>query len=588
MEENMEKSESIEKLEKYEKGEVETIYRKSKNPISKSVFDGIEDLSVRQGLAFSFRPDFNQRSYSPEEGIICEQDVGVKMRDGVMIYADIYRPEDETKKIPVILSWSPFGKRPFEGAGDWQAMGVPPGTLSGMMKFESCDPGYWCHNGYAVANVDPRGIGWSEGDVNLFGTQDGLDGYDFIEWIAQQPWCNGKVTLYGNSGVAMTQWRIAAEQPPHLACIAPWEGSSDIYRETFFEGGIPAITFNEFIIASLTGDGYIDDMVAMARKYPLMNPYWEDKIPKFANVRVPAYVAAGWQHFHLRGTVNAFRKIKSPKKWIRIHSEFEWPDAYNPDNLEDLKHFYDRYCKNIRNGWELTPKIRLDVMDAGSWDIQKKRPEIEFPLARTQYKKLYVDAASHALSLNPVEKESKVSYDGKEGQVTFDIRFDEDTELTGYMKLRLWVEADGHDDMDMFINIQKLDLNGNFLATDVLGEHHPGAWGKMRASRRKLDEKLSTSYNPVQAHTVEEKLKPKEIVPVDIEIVPHSRFWHKGESLRVEVAGRYIRDKGWFEPLGWDVDNKGNHIIHSGGQYDSYLQIPVVPPKYQVGDYIYR
>ena len=61
----------------------------------------------------------------------------------------------------------------------------------------------------------------------------------------------------------------------------------------------------------------------------------------------------------------------------------------------------------------------------------------------------------------------------------------------------------------------------------------------------------------------------------------------KGQKLRVQVAGRYIRE-GWFEPLTWETNNKGNHIIHSGGKYDSYLQVPIIPPRYQAGSYVYR
>jgi hypothetical protein len=227
-------------------------------------------------------------------------------------------------------------------------------------------------------------------------------------------------------------------------------------------------------------------------------------------------------------------------------------------------------------------------MDAYDYDYQTNRPEKEFPLARTQYKKLYVDAARGALSFEPVAKESKVSYEGETGSTTFDITFEEDTEITGFMKLRLWVEADGNDDMDLFIAIQKLDQDGNWLPVNVLGEPHPGAWGKMRVSHRELDEKLSTDFQPVQAHRKEEKLKPGEIVPVDIEIWPHSRIWHKGEQLRVLVSGHYIRPEGWLEPFSWETNNKGNHVIHSSGKYDSYLQVPVIPPKYQAGDYVYH
>lgn len=567
-------------------GEMDVIYSKCREPFSLENMDVSENGAGMLAMGMGLCPPLNQRVYEAAPGILCEQDVPVKMRDGITIYCDIYRPSRE-EKVPVIISWSFYGKRPSEAMSEWQIMGVSPGTVSKMAKFESPDPAYWCHKGYAIANVDPRGVGYSEGDVSFFGTQDGLDGYDFIEWISQQHWCSGNVGMGGNSAVAMTQWRIAAMCPPHLKCIAPWEGTSDIYRESLFEGGIPALTFNEFIIGAITGKGCVDNPIEMGRKSPLMNTYWEDKIPEFKNIRIPVYAAACWNHFHLRGTFEGFRKIKSSKKWIRTHREFEWPDAYDLKNLAELNLFFDRYLKDIHNSWESTPRVRLEVEDALDCNYQDNRPEKEFPLKRTEYKKLYLDAADTTLSLHPVEKEGSCRYDAGEGLVNFDIRFEEDTEITGYMKLRLWVQADGHDNMDLFVNIQKLSTQKEWIPVSVLGEPHPGTWGKMRVSHRALDEEKSKHFQPVQSHLKEEKLREGEIVPVEVEIVPSSRFWHKGQFLRVQVAGHYIRE-GWFEPLSWDVDNKGRHILHTGGTYDSYLQIPVIPPRFQDGDCIYR
>jgi predicted acyl esterase len=353
------------------------------------------------------------------------------------------------------------------------------------------------------------------------------------------------------------------------------------------EGGIPAIGFSNFILSSLVGLGYVDDAPAMALKYPYINEYWKDKIPDFSKIKIPAYITICWQYFHLRGTTEGWRRIRSNKKWLRAHREFEWQDTYNPNNLQDLIRFYDRYLKDIRNGWELTPKVRLEVMDAYDCDIQKDRVEKEFPIARTQYKKIYLDAASSSMTWEQVPYESKAKYDPVSGETTFDIKFTEDIELIGYPMLHAWFECEGHDDMDVFINIQKLDEEGNFLPTTVLGEPHPGTWGRARVSRRELDPKLSTKYQPVQAHLKDEKLSPGEIVPIDIEIVPICRFWHKGQQLRLQIAGRYIRE-GWFEPFFWDTDNKGTHVIHTGGKYDSYLQIPVIPPRYTAGNYVYR
>ena len=582
----------ITKKEKFGEVEVETLYRETRRPVAlgaiketKDSVDGLDEKTL-EGASLGCCAPFNRRDYLAEKGIICEQDVPVTLRDGTIIYTDIFRPANETD-IPALISWSYFGKRPGEGFDEWQIIGVPPGTVSRMAKFESPDPAYWCRHGYAVANVDPRGVGRSEGDINMFGTQDGRDGYDFIEWLAAQWWCSGKVGMSGNSGVAMTQWRIAAEQPPHLTCIAPWEGTGDLYRESLAEGGIPMQSFNDFIVGSLIGEHFVDDTANMIKQFPFLNEYWEDKIPKWNKIKIPVSTTICWNHFHLRGSTEGFRRIRSTKKWIRTHQEFEWPDTYSSFGLEDLRKFFDRYLKELRNGWELTPRVRLEVMDAYNYNYQTNRPEREFPLARTEYKKLYVDAAKKALSFEPVAAESKISYEGEKGFTTFDITFNETTEITGYMKLRLWVEAEGNDDMDFFVAIQKLDEEGNWLPVTVLGEPHPGAWGKMRVSRRELDPKLSTDFQPIQAHKRDQKLKPGEIVPVDIEIWPHSRIWHEGQQLRVLLSGHYIRE-GWFEPFIWDTNNKGNHVIHSGGKYDSYLQIPVIPPKYTAKNYVYR
>jgi len=562
---------------------------------------------------FNYCPALNPRTYEAAPGIICDQDVAVKMRDGITIYADIYRPSDESRTYPVLISWSPFGKRMGEtDSSGWQLMGVPPKTVSHMTKFESPDPMYWCYKGYAVANVDPRGSGNSEGDTPNFDSQEGRDGYDFIEYITSMPWCSGKAGLCGNSGVAMSNWRIAAEQPPHLACIAPWEASGDMYRESLAPGGIPCPSFNKTIMEGISCRTWFDASHENIFKYPEMNEYWEDKIPRWKDIRVPAYVCAGWCHFHLRGSIEGFRKIRSVKKWLRIHRDYEWPDAYNPYNIEELNRFFDRYLKDIHNGWELMPKVRMDVMDAYDYDFRSRREEREFPLARTEYRKLYLNAAGQNCSYEAFGQESEITYDPNgeisfevipdqplpeninynenAGVAWFDYRFTEDTEISGYMKLRLWVECRGYDNMDMFVWIKKFGQEGEYLPVWAIREPFRGAWGYMRVSHRELDEKLSSDFQPVQSHRNIQPLRPGEIVPVDIEIWPHSRIWHAGETLRIEIEGRYVKSE-WFEDrkVTFTEDNgDGIHVIHTGGKYDSFLQIPVIPPKYQAGEYVYR
>ncbi len=563
---------------------IDKLYTKELIPIKPEEFDKLSDKEKKLHKPYPFDP----HTYEAAPGIICEQDVGVEMRDGVVLYADIFRPKDEAEKVPAILAWSNYGKRPNEYRPPELVAytpGVPKGSISPMAKFEAPDPAFWVPNGYAVINVDIRGIGYSGGYHEQFGKQDAEDGYDFIEWCAEQPWCNGKVAMSGSSALAISQWHIAAEQPPHLACIAPWEGMSDMYRESLCEGGIPSFRFTNFATAGACGLKGIDDQGGMIERYPLMNAYWRDKVADFSKITVPAYVTAGWNHFHLRGSVIGWRKMSSEHKWLRCHREFEWPDYYTHKYLLELKAFFDRYCKGIYNGWESTPRVRIGVQDRFDEDWQVDRPEEDFPIPRTRYEKLYLDAGSMKMSSEPVAQVAEASYDAETGEADFDYTFDRDTELTGYMRLRLWVEARGHDDMDLFITVKKLSRTGVEQPITVFNGSapHPGAWGKLRVSHRELDPELSTNFEPVQSHERELKLSPGEIVPVDIEINPTSRIWHAGETLHLQIAGRYIRDPHWIEPLIWETDNAGEHVIHTGGEFDSWLQIPVIPPKYDDG-----
>ena len=146
---------------------IEVIYRKGNGGYTKEEMEQ-KIMSGEQVSPFSYCPELNTHTYEAAPGILCDRDTPVKMRDGVTIYADIFRPAD-SGPVPLIISWGPFGKNMMEGNGKFQPVGVPPKTVSPMAKFESADPGYWVPNGYAVANVDPRGVGNSEDLVSNWG-----------------------------------------------------------------------------------------------------------------------------------------------------------------------------------------------------------------------------------------------------------------------------------------------------------------------------------------------------------------------------------------------------------------------------------
>jgi predicted acyl esterase len=190
------------------------------------------------------------------------------------------------------------------------------------------------------------------------------------------------------------------------------------------------------------------------------------------------------------------------------------------------------------------------------------------------------------MTANQEKKEAHVRYKAddmtdKTHNARFEFQFEEKTELTGYIKLKLWVQADGSNDMDLFVAIQKIDRAGYIVPFPFFGNHDDGpvALGWLRVSHRELDEKKSTPYQPVHKHQREIKLKAGEIVPVEIEIWPSSTLFVRGEKLRVVVQGSDIYSFPYERHTNEHTStiNKGEHVIYSGGKYDSHLLVPVIP-----------
>jgi len=154
--------------------------------------------------------------------------------------------------------------------------------------------------------------------LRWLGAQDGRDGYDAIEHVHKLDWCTGKVALAGNSWLAMSQWFIAAENPPHLTCFAPWEGASDFYRDTLCRGGVPYpcdLMWN-LLETTMIGRGQAESALGMLNKYPLYNDYWEDKCAKLDQIKIPAYVLASYSSaLHTTGCIRGYNDLGSKGKW---------------------------------------------------------------------------------------------------------------------------------------------------------------------------------------------------------------------------------------------------------------------------------
>jgi uncharacterized protein len=405
--------------------------------------------------------------------------------------------------------------------------------------------------------------------------------------VATQPWSNGKSGLIGVSYLAWSQWRIASLNPPHLAAINPWEGVSDFYRELAYHGGVPETYFvpglKTFMSFTTTS---VEDVAGMIPEHPLYDDYWRSKNPDLSQIKVPAFVVASWtdQGLHTRGTFEGFRRIGSADKWLLAHGRKKWQFFYEQVDMQ--RQFFDKFLKGLPTELDHWPKVRIEVRDRYYWG--DFRTENEWPPTRTEYRPLYLNAADKTMGPQPVAQSGEVRYrvddaSDKSQRAEFAATFDEPTELTGYMKLKLWVQAAGSDDLDLFVALEKIDRSGKVVKFPFFSCHEDGplALGWLRASHRELDMSKSTPYQPVHPHTSEARLKAGEIVPIEIEIWPSSTRFAKGEKLRVIVQGSDI----YYYPGGWPTNahensaNKGEHVIHSGGQYDSHLLVPVIPAR---------
>jgi predicted acyl esterase len=506
-----------------------------------------------------------------------DRDIPVTLRDGTVIYVDVLTPPNYKDKLPAIMAWSPYGKTmPSNGPTS-----VPLEWFSGIAKFEGPDAAFWICHDYAIVNVDTRGAFKSGGDLQVFGRVDAGDGYDVVEWIAEQPWSNGSIGMHGASWLSIAQWNIAATNPPHLKAISPWNGQSDLYRNSIVQGGIPDTEFSMRVGSRMVSENKVESTVGRLADHPLWDEYWADKRPKVEDVQAAAYVGADIATaLHTAGTIDAFRRLGTKNKWLRVNNTNEWYDQYTPENQEDLLRFFDHYLKGKDNGWTDTPEVRVAVMDPGGED-KVNVPYESWPLPGTEYRKLYLSPENEergTFADKAPSDEGVVQYDAESGETTFTIAFQEDTQIVGHALARLFVEADGNDDLDVFALVEKLDAEDNALLPSELAKAYfpmppPGVPGRLRASMRELDSDLSTEYLPVHKFQSVKKLAKGEIVALDIAMMPTALRWHKGEKLRLTIAGRFVRGAG----LPLTTLNKGKHIIHSGGEHASYLQLPVVP-----------
>ena len=553
-----------------------------------------------------------QMSQPKDYKLVIEKDVKIPMRDGAVLYGDIFRPDvvngGGSERFPVIMTIGPYMK---------DKLWVPPPDLeekpNPYMNWECVNPLWWCPRGYGLLRVDTRGSGKSPGKSDPSSYSEAVDAYDCIEWVARQPWCNGAVGACGISYHAAFQWRVAGLQPPSLKAIMPWEGRADQYRDQAYHGGIFAMGFiarwaNNNTALHLLGqprlynpDSFDNNLLWNYMSKDLDSEYWRLNSARWDRIKVPLYSVGNWggSSLHLRGNTEGYLCAASRHKKLRIHSGTHFHAFYAEEARIDQLRWFDYWLKGIDTGIMDEPPVKLEIRTGGSEKPYPYRFENEWPLARTQWTKFHLRidragsddprAVEGELTTTAPQKKATVRYQqsapSRPGRMPRGVSFEtapmaEDTEITGPVVLNIWVSSTG-EDTDIFATLRNIDPDGKDLC-EAGQQGEPLACvtkGWLRASHRKLDPEKTLPYRPYHAHDERWWLKPGEIVECQVEIWPTCMVFRKGHKLRLDVSPADGAGTQHFTHFHADYNQGAETTIHSGGDKPSYLLLPVIPPK---------
>ncbi|KAK4164598.1 cocaine esterase [Cladorrhinum sp. PSN259] len=577
---------------------------------------------------------------------IFEQNVNVPLKSGdAVIRCNVYRPK-ASNPAPVLVTYGPYGKDiPYKDFHPQSFSEVNPQHKSTHSAWETPDPKFWTSHGYAVVRGDEIGTGQSPGFLNTMSRETSEEFCDLIEWAAEQPWSSGKVGLLGISYYAGSQWRVAARKPKGLAAMVPWEGMSDYYRDRCRHGGILSNAFiewwwkrqvvsNQYGLAgraarnwgpdTIEGDipeeqlemDRADQTIDNRENFFRDQGYYASKEYNMGDIEVPLLSVGNWGGIllHLRGNIQGYLHAGSEFKYLRMITGRHDLPFYYEEEVEIQRSFLDAFLKgDNRVGWATQGKVAPISMvirkgNAGYNDAAKeremfpRREENEWPIARTDYRRLYLNPDSTLTSDKLViSREQKVSYRAlgtiEEPQaVTFKTQpFERDTEVTGHVVAHLNVSVTPDRggptpcDVDLFLTLRHTGQDGNeIFYTGTAGDPVPLTKGWLRVSLRKVNKEHAKhrEWLPHRDYTAKDVLPviQGEVYAVDVEIWPTCVVLGKGDRLVLEVASGDTQGSGIFlhnDPVdrGPELLQGMNHI-HFGKQYENYLVVPVIPPNY--------
>ena len=512
----------------------------------------------------------------PPPGIRIDRDVEVPVRDGTVLRVNVFRPEVAEGPLPVIMCAHPYGKdrlpkRKRRGYGfdvQYRVLRQPlPVSFSALTTWESPDPGWWVPRGYALVNCDLRGCGSSDGVGRLLSKQEGEDYHDLIEWAAAEDWSSGKVGLLGVSYLALSQYRAAAERPPHLEAICPWEGFTDAYRDLMYPGGVREDGFVRMWSREISAQRLEPKIRESQLAHPTRDELWRGFVPEIERIEAPMLVCASFsdRNLHSRGSFRAFERAGSDRKWAFTHRGPKWATFYSPVAKAAQLRFFDHFLKGEENGMAEVLPVRLEVREDRE-TVHRVRDEAEWPLARTEWSELFL-APGGELGSEP-GAEGKAAFETRDrAGAAFTHRFERETELSGPMSVRLRLEVRGADDMNVFVAVDKYRDGRRVPFEGSYGfglDHVAGGWLKLS---------LREGAPP-------RPLAPGAVVDAEVELPPSATLFRAGEELRLTVRGRWPWSRNPFTgalPAAYEPSPKATCVLSLGGAGAARLLVPVIP-----------
>lgn len=563
------------------------------------------------GAMFGIKWKSSERKYR----VLIERDVKIRMADGVNLSCDIWRPESD-EKFAAILGFHCYHQAaqtgPIKPGAISTAQWRNPGQERTNASLESGDPAFFARRGYVHVVCNARGTGNSEGRWDFLGPQEVNDVYEVTEWISAQPWCNGKVGMFGISYFSQIQLLAATLNPPHLkALFCPW-GTTDHYRDLCYRGGIlvyrwpigwskTSLTYAncrpenhskkemgeenygkaisallakedikavpELVEVLKNPEADVNPFVVDLLLHPFYDQYWRERTVDYSKIKIPAYIGADWGCYgiHLPAAFRSWENLRGPKKMI------VGPPAYLDRPLYQLHHeavrWFDHWLKEENTGIMDEPLVRLFIMNTNEW-----KEGNEWPFPETKFTPFYLHEDRFLSEREHWVYEGCDSFNDSpwmRGYLKYATApLVENTEVAGPVMLKLYA-ATTDTDIHWIISLLEIDPEGN---ERILTK------GWLKGSHRALDMEKSKPWEPIYTHERSEPLTPAAIYEFDIKLVPTGILFKAGSRIGIKISCADDEPKSALELIGGGSLRRSavsRITVFHEEDHPSYLLLPI-------------